>query len=101
MRALPRVFMLIKRGAVKTSQSPVVSREMSGHPIDNHPDSSLMQCVNQELQILGFPVPAGRRIKSGDLITPRWIKRMLGERHEFHMRETHLFHVFNERPRQF
>ena len=39
VRAFARIFVLVKRGAVKLRQRPIVAREMRRHPVNNHADA--------------------------------------------------------------
>ena len=97
MRAFARVFVLVKGGAVEFRQRPFIARKMRGHPVHNHPDARLVQRVDEELKILRRAVAARGRVEAGDLITPRRIKRVLGHRQEFDVREPHALDVKHER----
>src|SRR5882724_2867344 len=68
VRALARVFVLVKAGAVKLRQRPVISREMRGHPVHQHPDAALVQRVDEELKILRRSVTARRTEESRYLV---------------------------------
>src|SRR5688572_6020537 len=95
------IFVLVKRSAVEAGEGPFVARKMSGHPIDDHADAAFMERVDEVLKIIRRAVAAGSRVKAGDLITPRWIKGMLRNRHEFHMGEIQLTEVIDERAGHF
>ena len=97
VRPFARVFVLVERGAVEAGQRPVVAREMRRHPVNNHPDARLVQRVDQILEVLRRAVAAGRRVKARHLVAPRRVIRVLGHRHEFHVREAHLLHVLDQR----
>ena len=101
MRAFARVFVLVKRGAVELRQRPFIARKMRGHPVHNHTDARLVQRVDEKLEILRRAVAAGGRVETGDLITPRRIKRVLGHGQEFDVREPHALDVKHERFGQF
>ena len=62
---------------------------MRGHPVHDHADAGLVQRVDEKLKILRRAEAAGRREKTGDLIAPRRIKRVLGHRQKFDVREAH------------
>ena len=96
MLPLPRVRVFIHERAIKIGQAVRVAREMRGHPVHNDADARFMAGVDKIHEIVRLPEAAGRRVKSGDLIAPRAIKRMLGNRQEFDMRKAHLLDVGNE-----
>src|SRR6266567_820000 len=50
--ALPWVFVLVKGRAVEIGQGPIVAREMSGNPINENADASLMEGIDKELKII-------------------------------------------------
>ena len=56
-----------------------------------------MQRVDQKLEIVRCAVTAGGRVKPGDLITPRRVKRVFRNRQELNMREAHLLHMVDQR----
>ena len=93
MAALPGIQMLIQAGAVKGCQSKGVSREMGGHPVQNHADSLAVHIVHKIHEVLRGAVPGRRRIISRHLVTPGFIQRMLHDRHQLHMGISHILHV--------
>src|SRR5712691_2679478 len=44
--AFAGIFMFVKSGAIKACKGPVVPWEMSGHPIDDHADPTLVKRVD-------------------------------------------------------
>ena len=104
---LARVGVLVKRGAVESGQRPVIAREVRRHPVNNHTDAGFVESVDQILEILGRAVAARRRVEAHHLVAPRRVKGVLGNRHEFHVREAHLLDVLDQRlgqraiPRRF
>ena len=96
-----RIRMFIKWRAIKSRQSPFIPRKMCRHPVDNYADPGLMQRADQELEIIGRAIAAGRRKKTGDLITPGGIIRMLCHRQKFDVSKAHLTHVIDQRSCQF
>ena len=54
VRVLPfeRVWIFVQRRAIKTRQGPVVFGKMGRHPIDDHADAGIVQCINQDLKFL-------------------------------------------------
>lgn len=66
MKALARVFMLIKRAAVKACQAPDIGRKMGRHPIEKHADTARMAAVDEIGQILRRAIaPGGENRPSG------------------------------------
>ena len=90
MKTFARVGVLIEVSAVKTRQPVAIGREMRRHPIHEDSDAPLMQVIHQKHEVLRRAVTAGRRKISRGLVTPRPVKRMLGQRHELDVREAHL-----------
>src|SRR5512140_1520237 len=50
-----RVLVLEQGRAVEAGQSPVIPREVRRDPINNHPNSSLMEGIDEKLEILRRP----------------------------------------------
>jgi hypothetical protein len=101
MRALARVLVLEERGAVEFRERPFVARKMRGHPVHDDADAGRVQRVDEKLKILRRAEAAGRREKAGDLIAPRRIKRVLGHRQKFDVREAHALEIKHERSGEF
>src|SRR5258708_10214842 len=74
MSAFAGVFVFVKGGAIKAGEGPIVPREMSGHPIDDHADASLVKRVDEKLKVLRRAVAAGGCKKACDLVTPGGIE---------------------------
>ena len=91
-----RVGVLVERRAVEQRQRKVVPREVRRHPVKNHADARRVQRINQYRKIVRRSVPARRRVKPRDLITPRRIVGVLGHRHKLDVRKTHLPHVADQ-----
>ena len=94
--ALARVGMLVERRAVEAAQRPVVLGEVAGHPVQDHPDPGLVQPVDQVAQLVGATQARHRGEVVGDLVAPRGLERVFGDRHELDMREAHPGHVLHE-----
>ena len=60
-----------------------------------------MHVIHEEHKILRWPIPAGRRIIPGHLISPGSVQRMLHHRHQFDMRISHIFHILCHHRSQF
>ena len=97
MRALARILVLIERRAIELRQRPGVARKVRRDPIHDDPDARPMQGVDEKLEIIWRAIAAGGRVKAGDLIAPRRIIGMLGDRQKLHVREPGLLDVCDER----
>ena len=93
MEPLARIFMLIKSCPIKAGQRKIIGGKMGRHPIEDHADPLLMEMIDKILKIFRRAKAACRGIKTGDLIAPRFIERMLANRHQFDMGKSHLFAV--------
>src|SRR4051794_6647875 len=70
MRSFARIFVFVKRGAVEFRQRPFITRKMRGNPIDQHTNARFVQRGDEKLEFVRRSETAGRRIKTGHLITP-------------------------------
>src|SRR5512142_1942017 len=102
MRMIPlaRIFMFIERCAIKTGKRKFIGREMSTDPVDDHSNPFLMEMVDKVLKIFWRAKAACRGIIAAHLVAPRFIERMLADRHELGMAKTHLFAIGGEFMRQ-
>ena len=82
--------MLVERGAVEVRERPVVAREMPRHPVEDHADAGLVAGVDERAQVVGAAEAAGRREIAGGLVAPRFVERMLGDRHQLDVRVAHV-----------
>jgi len=101
MLAFARVLVFVESGAIETCERPVIAGEMGGNPIDDDADAGLVKGVDDELEILGWPVTTGGSVKAGHLVTPGWIKGVFGDGKEFDVGESHLLDVSDERFSEF
>src|SRR5215472_12568550 len=77
MGSFARILMLVKSRSIEPRQRPVVPRKVCRDPIDNHADPSFMQCIHQELKVVGCSISTRRGEEACNLVTPGWIKGML------------------------
>ena len=91
--ALARVRMFVERRAVEARQAVLILGKMPGHPVENHADARLVKGIDQELEILGRTVTAGRREKSDHLVAPRPGVGMFHHGQELDVREAHVLDV--------
>ena len=100
MKSQPRIGVFKEVRAVKERQGMCISREMRGHPIQNHADALLVQVIDEIHEILRRAVTAGGRKKAGGLIAPGGEKWVFGNREQLHVSEVHLAHVLGQFGRQ-
>ena len=66
---------------------------MRGDPVHDDADARLVAAVDKAHEILRRAVAGGRGKVARDLIAPRRVERILGQRHELDVREAHVLHV--------
>ena len=93
MTALPRIDMLVQCGAVELAEPMRIVGEMSRHPVEHDGKAGAMAGIDQGREIGGRAEPAGGREQSGRLVTPGAVEGMLGDRHEFDMREAEIVRI--------
>ena len=86
--------------AVELDQTAAVLREVSRNPVHDDAETGLMRLVDQVHEILRRAVAAGRGEIADDLIAPRAVERILGQRHELDMRIAHFLDIGNELVRE-
>src|SRR5580704_9001500 len=69
----PRIFMFIKRSAIKTDQTMRVGRKVRWHPVDQYTKTGTMRAVDKTRQPLDFAKARRWRVKTCGLVTPAWI----------------------------
>ena len=90
---LERIGVLVQMRAVELDQTAAVLREVSRNPVHDDAEAGLMRLVDQIHEILRRAVAAGRGEIADDLITPRAVERILGQRHELDVRVAHFLDV--------
>ncbi len=93
MVATLRIGVFEEMCSIEERQPMFIGREVRRYPVEDDANILLMQCVNQVHEFLGGAVACGWCKVAGGLVTPRSIEWMLGHRHEFDVRETHLLHI--------
>jgi hypothetical protein len=91
--ALLRVGVLVQRGAVETGQRPLVGREVTGDPVQDHADACLVQPVDQEPEVVGVPEARGGSEEAGDVVAPGATEGVLHHRQQLDVGEAGLGHV--------
>ena len=92
----PRVEMLVERGPVEAAQRPLVTREVRGHPVDDHADAALVEVIDEPAEVVGRAVPRRRRVVARHLIAPRPAEGMLGDGEQLDVREPEIDDVVGE-----
>ena len=93
---LPRVGVLIERGAIEARQRERIPREMGRDPIEDHTDAPPVQGVHQPTKIVRRPEPRRRCVIPRHLVTPRTGKRVLGHRQHLDVGEPEIGHVVRQ-----
>ena len=88
--------MFVQVRAVEVGEAVLVRGKVRGHPVQDHPDASLVQRVDEEHEILRGAVTACGREEAGDLVAPGAVEGVLHHRHELDVGETRLRHVLRE-----
>ena len=78
-----------------------VFRKVSWHPVENYANSSLVQFVDEEHEILRCSKTAGGGKITRDLIAPGHIQWVFCNRQEFHVREACFFQISYQLVGQF
>jgi len=94
------IGVLVQVGPVEVAQGEGVGGEMRGHPVEEDPDTGLMQLVDQGHEALGRPVTRGGREVAGGLVAPAPIEGVFHHGEEFHVGETGPVDVIDEQGGQ-
>ena len=96
MLALPRVRILIGRGAVEIRQSLRILREVRRYPVEDHADAMLVKIIHHVHELLRGAMTARRCEIAGHLIAPARIERMLRDAHQLDVGVAHIVTVLGE-----
>jgi hypothetical protein len=96
MEALARVGVFEQVGAVELRQAMGIGGEVRRHPIEDHADAGLVQRVDEGLEVVRRAVARARCEIPGGLVAPRAVERMLHERQQFNVGETHAHCVLSQ-----
>ena len=86
-------LIFIQRLSVELVKSKSVLWKMRRHPIQDNTYTRLVHLINECLEFIGASVSRGRRKIRGNLISPRSVKRMLGNGKKLYMSISHLLYV--------
>ena len=87
---------LVQVRAVVFRQTVGVHGKVYRYKIHDCTDTGMMQLVNQHFQLRRRAVARGRGKKSGVLVAPGAVKRVLGQRQKLHMRVTVFLQIGNQ-----
>ena len=73
--------MFIEVAAIEKGKAMGVFREMAWYPVKDYTNAFPMAAIYESLKFIKLAKAAGGGIKTGYLVTPGAIKRMLGNRH--------------------
>ncbi len=96
VKALARVGVLVKRGAVEAAEPVRVVREMPRHPVEQYPDPGIVAGLDKHAEIVRHAIAAGRREQRDRLIAPRAVERVFRDRHELDMGKAHFGDIGDE-----
>ena len=91
-----RVFQLIAAGAVEFIKAVLVLREVGRDPVEQHADAGLVALVHKAHELLRLAVAERRSIVARDLIAPRRLIGIFGQRHELDVGVAHVLQVGHE-----
>jgi hypothetical protein len=83
----PWIGVLVQVGAVEQTERPLVGGKMRGHPVQDDPESALVEVVHERHELLRRPVAGRRGEVPGRLVAPRAVERMLHQREELDVGE--------------
>ena len=101
VQALPRVGVLVERGAVEPPEPVRVGREMARHPIEQQPEPGAVAGIDKGAEIVGRAKPRGRREQRDRLVSPGAVERVFGDRHHLDMGEPEIGDIGDELLGQF
>jgi hypothetical protein len=96
MLAFAFVGVFVERRSIEATEREIVLRKVRRHPVDDDADPVLMAVVHEILEVVRGAVTRGGREVAGDLVTPRRVERVLGDGHQFDVREAEAFHVIDQ-----
>src|SRR5579884_3854768 len=96
MKSAAPVCMLEQMRTVKIRQAMRIRRKARRYPVENHSNTSLVQIVHKEHEVLRRSIARrGSKISRG-LITPGGVEGMLHDGQQFHMGEVHAVYIVGQ-----
>lgn len=100
MVALARIGVFVQRRAVEVRRAVGVAGEVPRHPVEDHVDARLMRRRHERPEIGRRAEAPGRRIQPQRLIAPAAVERVLVDRQQLDMGESHVLHIVDKLHRQ-
>ena len=85
-----RVGQLIAARSVEFVKTVLVLREVRRNPVEQHADTGAVALIHKSHELLRRAVARGRGVVARDLIAPRGIVGIFGDRHQLHMGVAHV-----------
>src|SRR6185437_14537284 len=89
MKALARIGVLVKRGAVEPREPMLIGREMRRDPVENDAQTRAMRPIDEAGERRWLAEAAGRREQADRLVAPGCVERMLADRQKLDMSVAH------------
>ena len=96
MKALFGICMFEEMAAIEVGQSMLIIGEVGRHPIENNAQAILVKIIDEIHKILRRAVSAGWCEVVASLVTPRAIKRMLGDRQNLEVSKPKFQHMLGK-----
>ncbi len=105
MPPLLGISVFVERGPVEAAKGEVVRGKVTRNPVEHDADASLMEGVDESHEVGRQAEPGGGSKETGRLVAPASVERILHDREEFNVGETHLVQMVGQRlgelgPRQ-
>mmetsp|Transcript_101961 Transcript_101961/g.285787 ORF Transcript_101961/g.285787 Transcript_101961/m.285787 type:complete len:284 (+) Transcript_101961:979-1830(+) len=94
--ALARILILVRRRTIVVHQGPLVLAEMRGHKVHDDADAGVVHGVHKKLEIVRRAKPRVASIVASDLVAPRAVKGVVGERQQLQVVEVQRLHVLGK-----
>jgi hypothetical protein len=96
MKTLARVCVLVEVRPVEEAEAVLVGRKVRRDPVEQDTDPVPVQVIDEVLEVRRRAVAAGRRVIARHLVAPGPVERVLHDRQELDVRETHRQRVVGE-----
>ena len=96
METFARIGVFVEVAAVELAQAVGVGRKMPRHPVEDHAQAGRVGLRNEVAEIIRRAETRGRRVHAGGLITPGAVERVLVDRQQFEVGETHVLRIGNQ-----
>ncbi len=96
MFALARIGVFVEGGAVETSETVGILREVGGDPVEDHPEAALVTAIHEVTELVGRAEAARRCEITAALVAPRSVEGIFRHRHQLEVGVTHVDRVIDE-----